>query len=53
VFGVHAELLDLAHGTAQHARRSLLDRGHLSNVDGSYQLVDPVFADWIANRFPL
>jgi hypothetical protein len=53
VFGVHAELLDLAHGTAQHARRSLLDRGHLRNVDGRYQLVDPVFADWIANRFPL
>ena len=53
IFGVQAELLDLAHGTAQHARKSLLDRGHLRQVDDGYRVVDPLFADWIANRFPL
>jgi uncharacterized protein len=53
IFGVHAELLDLAHGTAQHARRSLVDRGHLRRVESTYRLVDPLFADWIAHRFPL
>lgn len=53
IFGVQAELLDLAHGTAQHARRSLVDRGHLRRIDDGYRLVDPLFADWIANRFPL
>jgi uncharacterized protein len=52
IFGVQAELLDLAHGTAQHARGSLVDRGHLRHVDDGYHLVDPLFADWIANRFP-
>ena len=53
VFGVQAALLDLAHGTAQHARRSLIDRGHLERVEDGYRLVDPLFADWIARRFPL
>jgi uncharacterized protein len=53
VFGAQAALLDLAHGTAQHARRSLLDRGHLEQVGDSYHLVDPLFADWIARRFPV
>ena len=53
IFGAQATLLDLAHGTAQHARRSLVDRGHLRQVEDGYRLVDPLFADWIARRFPL
>lgn len=53
VFGRAGRVLDLPTGTAQHARRRLVDRGHLVEVDDRYQLVDPLFADWIARRFPL
>jgi hypothetical protein len=53
IFGAQAELLALAHGTAQHARRTLVDRGHLRTAENGYHLVDPLFADWIAHRFPL
>lgn len=53
IFGAAAVVLDLATGTAQHARRTLTDRGHLISTDGSYGLVDPIFADWIRNRFPI
>ena len=53
IFGAAAAVLDLATGTAQHARKTLTDRGHLIQVDGSYSIVDPVFADWIRNRFPI
>ena len=53
IFGAAAVILDLATGTAQHARKTLTDRGHLTQVDGSYRIVDPVFADWIRHRFPI
>lgn len=53
IFGTAAEVLGLAPGTAQNARRRLVDRGHLLPVDDRYLLVDPIFADWIRNRFPL
>ena len=53
IFGAAAQVLDLATGTAQHARKTLTDRGHLIHVDGAYSIVDPVFADWIRNRFPI
>ncbi|HEX2577002.1 MAG TPA: ATP-binding protein [Aquihabitans sp.] len=53
VFGTAAEVLGLAGGTAQNARRRLVDRGHLLRVDDAYRLVDPVFADWIQRRFPI
>ena len=53
IFGAAAQVLDLATGTAQHARKTLTDRGHLTHVDGAYGIVDPVFADWIRNRFPM
>ena len=53
IFGAAAQVLDLATGTAQHARKTLTDRGHLIQVDGAYSVVDPIFADWIRNRFPI
>ncbi|MGI9052039.1 MAG: AAA family ATPase [Ilumatobacteraceae bacterium] len=52
-FGAAAELFELSTGAAQHARRSLLDAGHLHIVGRRTQLVDPVFADWIRQRFPI
>lgn len=53
IFGAAAAILDLATGTAQHARKTLTDRGHLIQVDGAYAIVDPVFADWVKHRFPI
>ena len=54
VFGVQAELLDLAHGTAQHARtQPRRPRSPAPASTDGYRVVDPLFADWIANRFPL
>lgn len=53
IFGAAAAVLDLATGTAQHARKTLTDRGHLIQHDGTFSIVDPVFADWIKNRFPI
>lgn len=51
LFGRDAEFLDLSRGGAQHARQTLLDRGHLQLRDGRPAIVDPVFADWIESRF--
>lgn len=53
IFGAAGKVLDLPTGTAQHARRRLVDRGHLAEVDGGYTVVDPVFADWIRLRLPV
>lgn len=53
VFGRAGRVLDLPTGTAQHARRRLVDRGHLVEVDDRHRVVDPLFGDWIARRFPL
>lgn len=51
IFGAAGKVLDLATGTAQHARRRLVDRGHVIDLDGRHVVVDPVFADWIRERF--
>ncbi len=51
--GAAAELLGVRGGTAQYARDALLDTGHLHLVDGSLQLVDPIFADWLRHRLPI
>ncbi len=53
VFGRAGKVLDLPTGTAQHARRRLVERGHLVEDGDRHRLVDPLFADWIARRFPL
>jgi len=52
-FGAAAELFELKNGAAQHARQSLLDSGHLHAGNGRTELVDPIFADWIRQRFPI
>ncbi|HYI60892.1 MAG TPA: hypothetical protein VEW93_03695 [Acidimicrobiales bacterium] len=53
LFGAAGKILDLPTGTAQHARRRLVDRGHVIEDEGRYVVVDPLFADWIRNRLPL
>ena len=53
IFGTAARVLDLPTGTAQHARTSLVNRGHLARTAHGYAIVDPVFADWIRHRFPV
>jgi hypothetical protein len=52
-FGTAGSLLELGAGAAQHARRSLLDAGHLHAVGQSIALVDPIFADWLRERLPI
>jgi uncharacterized protein len=51
--GVAGELVNLSKGSAQGARRSLLDHGHLVDVDGSLYVTDPFLADWLVETRPL
>lgn len=53
IFGTAAKVLDLHTGTAQNARRRLVDRGHLLRAGNEYRVVDPILADWLRQRFPL
>jgi hypothetical protein len=46
-------LLGLSKGTATHGRQSLLDNGDLAGTKGELILVDPVFAEWLRQRFPI
>lgn len=39
---------NLSKGAAQHARDKLAQMGHLHQVNGRWQLVDPLLAGWIA-----
>lgn len=39
---------NLSKGAAQHARDKLAQMGHLHQIDGEWQLVDPLLAEWIA-----
>lgn len=41
------ERFNLSRGGAQHAREKLAHMGHLHTVDGGWQLVDPLLAEWI------
>jgi hypothetical protein len=52
-FGLDGALLGLGGGSAQHARDSLIDAGHVTVVGGSLRLVDPVFAEWLRHRLPI
>jgi uncharacterized protein len=38
---------NLSRGGAQHAREKLAHIGHLHSVNGEWQLVDPLLAEWI------
>lgn len=53
IYGRAADVLALPAGTATSARARLLDIGDLVDRDGTYQVTDPVMADWIRNRFPI
>lgn len=53
VFGAEAELLQLSRGAAAHARRTLLDRGDLAETPRGLNVVDPLLADWLRERFPI
>ncbi|HEU5148988.1 MAG TPA: ATP-binding protein [Iamia sp.] len=53
LFGSAGRLLGLATGTAQHARQALVDKGQVVAVDGRYEVVDPILADWVARRLPV
>jgi hypothetical protein len=53
LFGAGAELLDLAKGSATHARETLIDSGDLAATDDGVAIVDPLLADWLRERFPI
>lgn len=54
LFGRAAELLELSRSSAQNSRHRLLATGHLTQGDdGGHTIVDPLYEDWIAHRFPL
>ena len=39
---------NVSKGAAQHAREKLAQMGHLQQIEGEWQPVDPLLADWIA-----
>lgn len=41
------ERFNLSKGAAQHARDKLAEMGHLHQLDGRWQLVDPLLEEWI------
>lgn len=53
VYGSEAHLLDLSAGTATHGRQTLLDSGDLAQSESGLIVVDPLFADWLRQRFPI
>lgn len=53
IFGSAGRLLGLSNGAAQHARRALVDKGQVVEVDGRHEVVDPILADWVARRLPV
>ena len=53
LFGRHAALLSLSRSSAQNARSRLLERGQIVESDRGVAVVDPLYADWISNRFPI
>lgn len=53
IFGRAAKTHDLAKGTATAARTALVDKGHVREADGHTQIVDPLLADWLRQRFSL
>ena len=53
LFGRDAQLLAISRSSAQHARARLLERGQIVESDRRVEVVDPLYADWIRNRFPI
>jgi hypothetical protein len=52
LFGVAAEHLGLSSSSAYRARDQLVERGDVRRVGDRYEIVDPVFADWVRTRVP-
>lgn len=53
LFGRAAELLELSRSSAQNSRDRLVATGQLAEDDSTRTVVDPLYEDWIAHRFPL
>lgn len=53
VWGSAAARLGLNPSPAKAALRRLIDAGHIIEVDGKPEAVDPVFADWIRRTIPV
>lgn len=54
LFGRAAELLELSRSSAQNSRSRLLATGQvITQGRGTHTVVDPLYEDWIAHRFPL
>ncbi len=51
LFGAYGSSLGLSTGGAQHARRQLNEQGHIEQVERTWHIVDPVFEEWIRQRF--
>ena len=50
LFGNDAELLGLSSSSAYAARDHLIGMGMVREIDDAFEVVDPVFADWIRER---
>lgn len=53
LFGRAAELLELSRSSAQNSRHRLVATGQLTQDAGGHTIVDPLYEDWMVNRFPL
>jgi hypothetical protein len=53
IFGAAAQVIGLTPGSGQSSRDRLVDSGEILRAGSSWQVVDPVYADWIRRRFPL
>ncbi len=52
LYGIAAEMVDLAPGTAAAAVEALIGNGAIARRGDRLEVVDPLFADWIRRRFP-
>lgn len=53
LFGGAAAVLELSPSAVQAGRDRLVDLGEIERRGTRWSLVDPVYADWIRNRFPV
>ena len=51
IYGAMASSLGLSNGGAQHARASLVERGHVIRRGSHLSIVDPVLAEWLRRTF--
>lgn len=51
IFGPLAKSLGQSNGRAQHARSTLIDRGHLQRTGNTLTIIDPVLAEWVRRTF--